>query len=210
MTKEQKREIILKLKAYREENEISIERAYAMVEEAGEISSLSTAQRIFSKGSEDSASFRYDSLRPYVKVFFGTDEPTPVREKGNEEQAQQYYTELEGIKSVLAFKNAELERIEKENMELRERMVETKAESEKKVEYLKTRVEDVKNVYHREEARQEQTIKILRRSLSIVSLLLGITVALVIGILIYDLLNRDVGWFRDLAAHYSDVAGMIL
>lgn len=210
MTKEQKRDIILKLKAYREENEISIEKAYAMVEEAGEISSVATAQRIFAKGSEDAANFRYDSLKPYIKVFFGTETPTPAREEGNEEQAQQYFAELEGIKSVLAFKNAEIERLEKENAELRERMSEAKAESDRKVEYLKQRVEDCKYVYHREETRQEHTIKILRRSLFGVSLVLGVMVFLVIGILIYDLTNRDVGWFREIAAHFSETAGMYL
>lgn len=211
MTTEQKREIIIMLKSYREEHEISIERAYNMVQDAGYSSSITTAKRIFAKGSEDDAgSFRYETLKPYYAAFYGTETPTPKREPGNEEQAQQYYTELEGIKAILAIKNEQIERREQELEELRERNAEIRKESQAKIEYLKQRVEDCKFVYHREETRQEQTIKLLRRSLVSVSLVLAVMVFLVIGILIYDLTNRDVGWFRDLAAHFSETAGMYL
>lgn len=211
MTIEQKSEIIIMLKEYREEHEISIERACNMVLEAGYSTSITTAKRIFAKNSElDAGSFRYDTLRPYYVVFYGTETPTPKREPGNEEQARQYYTDLEGIKTILAIKNEQLEQRDRELEDLRKRNMEYRQDSQAKIDYLKKQVDTINSIHEKEEARQEHTIKILRRALVAVSVILCITLVLIISILIFDLMNRNVGWFRDLASHFASMSANLL
>jgi len=210
MTAEQKREIIVRLKEYKDENEISIERACNMVLDAGFSTSITTAKRIFAKDSElDAGSFRYETLRPYYVVFYGTESPTPKREPGNEEQARQYYTELEGVKAILAIKNEQLERREHELKDLRQRNAETKQDAQTKIDYLKKAIEKADAEHKRAEDRMDNTIRILRRALVIVSVLLAIFVITTTFVLSYDLLNRDIGWFRDLASHMSASARVL-
>lgn len=165
MNFDQKREIILKLKEFREKHEISHERAVNMVIDAGESASVSTAKKIFAPNSEDYAdTFRMDTLKAYERAFFGAE-----AQPENSETTQE-------VKDYFRGEN----------------------------EYLKGRMVTMQEVLEREIARQEHTIKVLRTALVVVSVSLAIVLALVIAILIYDLLNRDVGWFRDIVARAAE------
>lgn len=101
-------DIVVRLKEERVRQGLSVNKVYSMVEDAGEYSSLTTAKRIFAEGSERSG-FKYDTLRPYIKVLFGTDSPTQAREEGNEEQAEEFRADLDNIKTVLQLKSQMLE-----------------------------------------------------------------------------------------------------
>lgn len=101
-------DIVVRLKEERVRQGLSVNKVYSMVEDAGEYSSLTTAKRIFAEGSERSG-FKYDTLRPYIKVLFGTDSPTQEREEGNEEQAEEFRADLDNIKTVLQLKSQMLE-----------------------------------------------------------------------------------------------------
>lgn len=198
-------DIIVRLKEEKARQGLSTNKIYNMVVDSGEYSSLTTAKRIFAEGSEVNGGFKYDTIRPYVKVLFGTEDPTEEREVGNEEQAEEFREQLDNIKQVIQIKTVMVESLEKENESLK-----------KTIEYLKGRVEDVKSVYHREEARQEEvlkdareTIKRLRRTIVHLSISLGVLIALIIGILIYDKLNPSVGWFREIAANFSQASGLL-
>lgn len=101
-------DIVVRLKEEKVRQGLSVNKVYSMVENSGEYSSLTTAKRIFAEGSERSG-FKYDTLRPYIKVLFGTDSPTQEREEGNEEQAEEFRADLDNIKTVLQLKSQMLE-----------------------------------------------------------------------------------------------------
>ena len=66
---ENTRELILKLKAVREEKGLSLNKIADLVEKNGDYTSRSSIQRVFADGSEDT-SFRYeDTLRPIAKAL---------------------------------------------------------------------------------------------------------------------------------------------
>ena len=63
------RELIIKLKAVKEEKGLSLNKIAELVEKNGDFISRSSIQRVFADGSEDT-SFRYeDTLRPIAKAL---------------------------------------------------------------------------------------------------------------------------------------------
>lgn len=81
MAENQKRDIILRLKEFRATHEISQEQAVNMVLDLGESTSMTTAKRLFSSGSEDQPEkFRMETLRAYEKAFFGDSQTGNQRE----------------------------------------------------------------------------------------------------------------------------------
>lgn len=119
-------DIVIRLKEERIRRGLSVTRVFNMVEEAGEYSSLTTAKRIFAEGSEN-LGFKYETLRPYIKLLFGTETPTPEREEGNEEQAEEFRSDLENIKTVLQLKSQMLEASQEKNATLSSRVEDLKS-----------------------------------------------------------------------------------
>lgn len=79
-----KRELILKLKQYREEHGLSCQRIVDLVCEYAEKNgtddyvSLSTVKRLFRDGSEDDNGFNYDlTIRPIASALLGSDSVSP-------------------------------------------------------------------------------------------------------------------------------------
>ena len=81
---ERKRELILKLKQYREEHGLSCQRIVDLVCEYAEKNgtddyvSLSTVKRLFRDGTEDDSGFNYDyTIRPIASALLGSDSVSP-------------------------------------------------------------------------------------------------------------------------------------
>lgn len=142
----ERRELILRLKKFKQEHEISNERAAEMVIAIGEPSSESTAKRVFRAGSEDHAdSFRLDTLKAFERAFFGDpSEPVPTDET------------VSVLKETVAVLRDQNDRI--------------------------------------------------RRALVTVSAILGVVLLAIIGLLVFDLLNRDIGYFQDAARRVAEMA----
>lgn len=82
-------EIIAHLKAIKEEENLSCQEIFEMVEENGDSVSLATTKRIFASGSEEQR-FRYeDTVAPVARVLFGelkpAEELTPDKVSGLQE-----------------------------------------------------------------------------------------------------------------------------
>lgn len=158
-------EIVIRLKEEKARRGLSVNKIFSMVEEKGFYSSLTTAKRIFAEGSERVA-FKYETLKPYTTVLFNTDEPTPEREEGNEEQAEEFRADLENIKELLQLKNNMLEAAQKDNAT------------------LTLRIEELKEASAKDEARSEKTISFLRRTILALSISIGVVIAAFIAFLV--------------------------
>lgn len=87
-------EIISHLKAIKEEENLSCQEIFEMVEENGDSVSLATIKRIFAAGSE-AQRFRYeDTVAPVARVLFGTRKPA---EELSTEQVQ-------GLREIITVK----------------------------------------------------------------------------------------------------------
>lgn len=179
-------ELLAKLRAAKNTKGLSYQDIVDITEENGEAVSLSTVKRIFQRDS-DLGNFRYhQTVRPVIRAVLGLDEETdPPAENPTAEQAEQYYTIIEAMKSVidlkgdqLAEKTAELERLRAEQKEDLRRVEERE---QKKVDYLKRIVDDL-----------QSSTKWYKR----VILVLGIVSAIFIVLLIADLSLGGYGWIR--------------
>lgn len=123
------REVILSLKAVREEKKLSFDQIIALMEQNNQYLSKSTLSRVFANGSEDSGNFRYETLRPIADVLLDienieVDDDTDTKAFKSilklkkdlifdyAEQNKQLKEELETIKDREKIKYAE--RLEKE------------------------------------------------------------------------------------------------
>lgn len=117
---EKTRQMILRLKEYQKENDLSISSIYRKVQAKGFNLSESSVRRVFEPGSEDKG-FRYeDTVQPIVVALFDTDKPTQAASGALESEA-------EALRQLVQLKNAIIE--------------ENKAESQKKIDFLKARVD---------------------------------------------------------------------
>ena len=140
---EKTRQMILRLKEYKKENDLSISSIHRKVQAKGFNLSESSVRRVFEPGSEDKG-FRYeDTVQPIVVALFDTDKPT-------QETSGALESEAEALRQLVQLKNAIID--------------ENKAESQKKIDFLKERVsfltEQVKvkdeQLNHRAYATQER------------------------------------------------------
>ena len=90
-------EVILKLKAFKNENELTLPRIMDMIETNGEYISMTTLRRVFAANSENEDRFSYDkTIRPIARaLLFQADDAPNV--------------EVEGLKAVIRLKNEEIE-----------------------------------------------------------------------------------------------------
>lgn len=186
-------DLLEKLHAAKEAKYLSYQEIVDRTEENGEAVSLSTVKRVFQKGA-DLTGFRYNqTIRPIVRVVLGLDEETEApKPESDPQQAEQYYTTIEAMKSVIDFKHQQVTDLTAENTRLREDLnaargsnqnsvekVETDAQ--KKIDYLKKIVEDLQNA---------------SRWYKKLILILCSFVALVLLALILDLCIGHIGWVR--------------
>ena len=98
-------EVILKLKAVKKENELSLPRIMDMVEANGDYLSMTTLRRVFAANSEKDDSFSYDkTIRPIARAMLFHAEHAA----GDESSA---VAEFEGLKAVIRLKNEEIDRL---------------------------------------------------------------------------------------------------
>ena len=101
MQKEKIAEIIAQLRIVRKEKEYSYQKIADMTEEIGDPISLSTVKRVF---TDDTHTFRWDTIRPIATVVLGVGFETPEPDKSDPNQPQLYYSEIEALKAVVKAK----------------------------------------------------------------------------------------------------------
>lgn len=133
-------DIILKLKAVREEKGLSLNEILAMVEENKDYISRSSIQRVFAEGSEDS-SFRYEeTIRPIAKALLDIE---TIEEDDSLDTAT--------LKALLKYKIQRIEDLENqlehlqaaldnEKLKRHEKIDDIRAEYEKKIDFLKEQI----------------------------------------------------------------------
>lgn len=123
-----KQELLEKLRIAKETAGLSNKEIANITEKNGEAVSETTVQRVFKKGS-NADDFRFNStLGPISRAVLGIGEELEApEEEPTQEQAEIYYTTIEGLKAVVNFKHEQIEALRKEN------------------EYLKGIVEDYKS-----------------------------------------------------------------
>lgn len=125
---ERKRDLIIRLKQYREEHGFSHKRIvdivceYAEQNNTDDYVSLSTVKRVFREGSEDDDSFNFDlTIRPIAAALLGLDSVSP---KAHDKELSI---------SLLRYKNERIQQLEKQLEDEREI-------SNRRVEFLKQQI----------------------------------------------------------------------
>lgn len=143
-------EIIVQLKQIRKERDLSLQDVHDLVLSAGGYLSLSSVKRVFAEGSEKQ-NFRYqDTIQPIVRGLLGVTEETP---ENNDVTAN----EIDALKNVILLKDSIIKDLRNENetlsirlskteLEAQERLVQTRDDFQRKVDYLLGLVE-----HHRKE-----------------------------------------------------------
>lgn len=101
MQKEKVAEIIAQLRIVRKEKEYSYQKIADMTEEIGDPISLSTVKRVF---TDDTHTFRWDTVKPIATVVLGVGFETPEPDKNDPDQPKLYYAEIEALKSLVEAK----------------------------------------------------------------------------------------------------------
>lgn len=100
------------LKAVRDEYGYSYQNIFDKVEAAGEYVSMSSIRRVFADGSENQ-NFRYeDVIRPLARALLGVDEVTKTPDPKNKEQREEYYLQIEGLKTAVELKDIKIAELE--------------------------------------------------------------------------------------------------
>lgn len=133
-SKERQREIILKLKMYRAENDLSYAQIVSMVEANGDFISKSTVAKVFADGSEDE-NFRFNtSIKPISDALLGVNaisDTDSTKEQAMKELLQYKYEKLEELEADL----------NKEKVKYHEKLEKERARSQKSIDFLKTQIE---------------------------------------------------------------------
>lgn len=98
-------EVILKLKAIKKENELTLPRIMDMIESNGDYLSMTTLRRVFAVNSEQDDSFSYDkTIRPIARALL-------FQEEDQETQSSSSAIEIEGLKAIIRLKNEEIDHL---------------------------------------------------------------------------------------------------
>lgn len=134
------RDLIIKLKAVKEEKELSLNKIADLIEANGDFISRSSIQRVFADGSEDS-SFRYEeTIRPIAKALLDIE---TIEDDDN--------LDTQTMKTLLKYKIQRIEELEqqlehtqsaldKEKIKYHEKLDNIRAEYEKKIDFLKEQI----------------------------------------------------------------------
>lgn len=134
------REIIVKLKAVREEKKLSYNDILDLMEANGDFVSKSTLSRVFAEGSEET-NFRYeDTIRPIAKALLDIE----TIEADDD-------ADVQAMKSLLKYKIKRIEELEKqvqalsialdkEKIKSAEKLEKEREQSRRSIEFLKEQV----------------------------------------------------------------------
>jgi hypothetical protein len=143
-------EIIVQLKQIRIERNLSLQDVHDLVLDAGGYTSFSSVKRVFAEGSEKQG-FRYhDTIQPIARALLDVTKETP-------ENNDVTPNEIDALKNVILLKDSIIQdlrnenealsiRISKTELEAQERLVQTRDDFQRKVDYLLGLVE-----HHRKE-----------------------------------------------------------
>ena len=128
------RELILKLKAVKEEKGLSLNRIAELVEQNGDYISRSSIQRVFADGSED-VSFRYDeTIRPIAKALLDIE---TIEDDDS--------LDIQAMKVILKYKIQRIEELEqqldKEKIKYHEKLDKEREQFKRSIDFLKRQIE---------------------------------------------------------------------
>lgn len=128
------RELILKLKAVKEEKGLSLNRIAELVEKNGDYISRSSIQRVFAEGSED-VSFRYEeTIRPIAKALLDIE---TIEDDDS--------LDIQAMKVLLKFKIQRIEELEqqldKEKIKYHEKLDKEREQFKRSIDFLKRQIE---------------------------------------------------------------------
>ncbi len=134
------RDLIIKLKAVKEEKGLSLNKIADLIETNGDFISRSSIQRVFADGSEDS-SFRYEeTIRPIAKALLDIE---TIEDDDN--------LDTQTMKTLLKYKLQRIEELEqqleqlksmldREKLKHHDKIDNIRAEYEKKIDFLKEQI----------------------------------------------------------------------
>lgn len=210
---EKTREVIRQLKLVREDRGLSIQRILDMVLEAGGNLSIGTVRRVFEDGSEE-RNFRYeDSIKPIADVLLGvqTNDVVPSSEDS---------AELDALRALVRYKNSYIAELEAAAANVEAKVQAAKDEQQKKIDFLKRELElrdrqlNAKDQQINDRGRllDERRDFIYRKDkiIAILSISLAICVLAIIGALLIDRFNPNIGffWLDDMKAAFGLGSGM--
>ena len=191
MSKQEKtREVIRQLKNVREERGLSIQRIVDMTEANGTPVSLATVRRVFEAGSEE-RNFRYeDSIKPIVDVLLEVDRPAG---SGGKDEA-----ELDMLRAVVNYKNTRIAELEADAANVEAKVQAAKDEAQSKIVFLKEQIKfKEEQMCVKDKLLDERRDFIYRkdRIITVLCILLALCLLLIIGALIADRINPEIGFF---------------
>lgn len=134
------RDLIIKLKAVKEEKGLSINKIADLIEENGDFISRSSIQRVFADGSED-CSFRYEeTIRPIAKALLDIEniEDNDSLDTATLKALLKYKIQrIEDLENQLEHLQAALDN---EKLKRHEKIDEIRAEYERKIDFLKEQI----------------------------------------------------------------------
>ena len=127
------RDLIIKLKAVRDEKELSYNDILTLVEKNGDCVSRSSIQRVFADGSEDT-SFRYeDTIRPIANALLDIETIEDTDD-----------LDIQAMKVLLQYKIQRIEELEqqldKEKIKYHEKLEKEREQSRRSIEFLKEQI----------------------------------------------------------------------
>lgn len=135
------RDLIIKLKAVKDEKGLSLNNIVDLIEANGDVISRSSIQRVFADGSED-CSFRYEeTIRPIAKALLDIEniEDNDSLDTATLKALLKYKIQrIEDLENQLEHLQATLDN---EKLKRHEKIDEIRAEYEKKIDFLKEQIE---------------------------------------------------------------------
>ena len=120
-------EIIIQLKAVKEERHLSIPEIKKLVDATGTIVAETTIRRVFRQGSEENDSFNYaNTLRPIAQALLVTNEPD---------------ADTKAFLAINDYKDRQIEDLEREKDKMRNQFEQRCMEYEKRMEFLRNQIE---------------------------------------------------------------------
>lgn len=192
------REVILQLKAVKEEQGYTYQKIVDMVLANGGTTSLTTVRRVFAEDSENQ-SFRYEStIQPIAAVMLRIDEP-PQHVEGEVE------TEAEALRALVRLKNTIIDEHEATISNIRAREQEIKDDAQRKIDHLRGQIQELQKILderkefmterrdfiHRLEAREASQ----RRTITILAIIVAVLALVIFTALVVDRANSGIGFF---------------
>jgi len=127
------KDLIIKLKAVRDERGLSYNDILSLVEKNGDYVSRSSIQRVFADGSEDT-SFRYeDTIRPIANALLDIETIEDTDDM-----------DIQAMKVLLQYKIQRIEdleqRLDKEKIKYHEKLEKEREQSRRSIEFLKEQI----------------------------------------------------------------------